>query len=280
MLQDQSHENLSSPTVVTFSGMDPTGGAGSQADMESLISFGCHCCPVVTAITAQDTCNIKNFTAVSASMLINQARAVLEDMAVSAFKIGMLGSVENVEALHSILIDYPNIPVVLDPVINAGGGGELSNDAIVDAIISLLLPLTTLITPNSVEARILAPGADSLEACAHELMELGCEYVLITGSHERTHSVQNRLWGNQRFVADFTWERLPDTFHGSGCTLAAATAGLLAQGFDMVTAVRGAQVYTLNTLKHARRLGMGQLIPHRLFWTNSQSLSVLTSKIS
>ena len=280
MPHDQSHENPSPPAVITFSGLDPTGGAGSQADIESLISLGCHCCPVVTAITAQDTCNVKSFSAISASTLIDQARAVLEDMAISAFKIGMVGSVENVEAIHSILIDYPDIPVVLDPVISAGGGGELSNDAIVDAIISLLLPLTTLITPNSLEARTLAPGADNLEACAHELMELGCEYVLITGSHERTHSVQNRLWGGQRFIADFTWERLPDTFHGSGCTLAAATAGLLAQGFDMVTAVRGAQIYTLNTLKYARRLGMGQLIPHRLFWTKPQSLTPLTSKTS
>ena len=100
-------------------------------------------------------------------------------------------------------------------------------------------------------------------------MELGAEHVLITGSHERTDSIQNRLWGNQRFIADFTWERLPGQFHGSGCTLAAATAGLLAHGVDMVTATRNAQAYTFNTLKNARRLGMGQLIPYRMFWADS-----------
>jgi hydroxymethylpyrimidine/phosphomethylpyrimidine kinase len=261
--------NATPPAVLTFSGLDPTGGAGSQADIETLISLGCHCCPVVTAVTSQDTCNIKNFSPTLPAMVVEQARAVLEDIQISAFKIGMLGSVDNVESIHSILMDYPDIPVVFDPVITAGGGGNLSSDAIVEASISLLLPQTTLITPNSLEAREYSPGADSLEACAHELMELGAEHVLITGSHERTDSIQNRLWGNQRFIADFTWERLPGQFHGSGCTLAAATAGLLAHGVDMVTAARNAQAYTFNTLKNARRLGMGQLIPYRMFWADS-----------
>lgn len=269
MSKEKTSETSLPPVVLTFSGLDPTGGAGSQADIEALISTACHCCPVITALTAQDTCDVKGFSPVAAAMLIEQARAVLEDIPVAAFKIGMVGSVENVEAIHSILIDYPDIPVVLDPITVAGGGGALSSEAIVDAIISLLLPQTTLITPNSLEAKAFAPGADTLEACAHELMDLGCDYVLITGSHERTHSVQNRLWGKQRFIADFTWERLPGSYHGSGCTLAAATAGFLAQGFDMTTAVRSAQSYTFNTLKQARRLGMGQLIPQRLFWSNA-----------
>jgi len=264
-----SNNNATPPAVLTFSGLDPSGGAGSQADIETLISLGCHCCPVVTAITSQDTCNIKNFSPTLPAMVVEQARAVLEDIHISAFKIGMLGSVDNVESIHSILMDYPDIPVVFDPVIAAGGGGNLSSDAIIEASISLLLPQTTLITPNSLEAREYSPGADSLEACAHELMELGAEHVLITGSHERTDSIQNRLWGNQRFIADFTWERLPGQFHGSGCTLAAATAGLLAHGVDMVTATRNAQAYTFNTLKNARRLGMGQLIPYRMFWADS-----------
>lgn len=264
-----SNNNATPPAVLTFSGLDPSGGAGSQADIETLISLGCHCCPVVTAVTSQDTCNIKNFSPTLSTMVVEQARAVLEDIQIAAFKIGMLGSVDNVESIHSILMDYPDIPVVFDPVITAGGGGNLSSDAIIEASISLLLPQTTLITPNSLEAREYSPGADSLEACAHELMELGAEHVLITGSHERTDSIQNRLWGNQRFIADFTWERLPGQFHGSGCTLAAATAGLLAHGVDMVTATRNAQAYTFNTLKNARRLGMGQLIPYRMFWADS-----------
>jgi len=264
-----SNNNATPPAVLTFSGLDPSGGAGSQADIETLISLGCHCCPVVTAITSQDTCNIKNFSPTLPTMVVEQARAVLEDIHISAFKIGMLGSVENVESIHSILMDYPDIPVVFDPVIAAGGGGNLSSDAIIEASISLLLPQTTLVTPNSLEAREYSPSADSLEACAHELMDLGAEHVLITGSHERTDSIQNRLWGNERFIADFTWERLPGQFHGSGCTLAAATAGLLAHGVDMVTATRNAQAYTFNTLKNARRLGMGQLIPYRMFWADS-----------
>lgn len=280
MSQDKNFDTTLPPVVMTFSGLDATGGAGSQADIEALLSTGCHCCPVITALTVQDSCDVKGFSPVVSSLLIEQARAVLEDMPIAAFKIGMIGSVENVEAIHSILTDYPDVPVVLDPVTLAGGGASLSSEAIIEAIVSLLLPQTTLITPNSLEAKTFAPAADNLEACAHELMDMGCEYVLITGSHERTHSVQNRLWGNQHFIADFTCERLPGTFHGSGCTLAAATAGFLAQGFDMTTAVRSAQSYTFNTLKHARRLGMGQLIPQRLFWSNPQAQAFVNTKSS
>ena len=265
------NELLSPPVVLTFSGSDPSGGAGSQADIEALMSLGCHCCPITTAITVQDTCSVKEFSIVDPSVLVAQARTILEDMQVAAIKIGMVGSAENVEAIHTILMDYPDIPVVLDPIITAGSGDSLvSNDSVIDTITSLLMPLTTLLTPNSIEARSYAPGGDNLESCAHELMEYGCEHVLITGSHERTSAVQNRLWGNHRFIADFTWERLPGTYHGSGCTLAASAAGLLAHELDVVTAVRNAQSYTWNSLKQARRLGMGQLIPNRLFWSEQQ----------
>ena len=259
-------EQNSVPIVMVFSGNDATGGAGIQADIESLLSMGCHAAPVVTAVTVQDTQNVKGYSPVDAHLVIEQARAVLEDMTVSAFKIGMLASVENVGAVHSILVDYPDIPVVLDPVIIAGGGGVLTDDDVVEAMESLLFPLTTVLTPNSHEARALAPEADSLEACAQELLENGCEYVLITGTHERTLEVVNTLHGNLRQLESYTWERLPANYHGSGCTLASAIAGLLAHGVDPLSAIREAQEYTWETLKHGYRIGMGQYIPNRLYW--------------
>jgi hydroxymethylpyrimidine/phosphomethylpyrimidine kinase len=129
-------------------------------------------------------------------MIVEQARAVLEDMPVSAFKIGMLGSVEAAEAVHSILADYPDIPVVLDPVFAAGGGAPLADAELIDVINKLLLPVTTIAVPNSAEARLLAKEADVLEACAQEIMDTGCEYVLITGGHEPTEKVQNMFYGN------------------------------------------------------------------------------------
>lgn len=258
------------PVVMVFSGNDATGGAGVQADIETLASMGCHAAPVITAITIQDTNSVKGYAAIEASLVVEQARAVLEDMPVAAFKIGVVGSVENVEAIHTVLMDYPHLPMVLDPVILGGGGGALASDDVMDAMQTLLFPLTTMLTPNSHEARAFAPEADNLDACAHELMEAGCEFVLITGTHERTQDVVNALYGNHRQLESFTWERLAASYHGSGCTLAAAIAGLLAQGLGPVAAAREAQEFTWESLKYGYRMGMGQHLPNRLFWAQEE----------
>ena len=256
------------PVVMTFAGTDPSGGAGIQADIETLSSMGCHVCPIVTAVTVQDTQQLFSFQAMDPALVIEQARAVLEDITVSAFKIGMIGSAENVEAIHSILLDYPDIPVVLDPLIAAGGGGEMANDELIDAMVDLLFPLATVLTPNSEEARAFAPEADTLDACAQELLELGSEYILITGAHEGTPSVVNNLYSESKLLESYTWDRLPGVFHGSGCTLAAAIAGLLSQGLPPTTAILEAQEFTWETLNNSYRIGMGQNIPNRLFWAH------------
>lgn len=258
------------PAVMAISGNDPTGGAGIQADIETLASMGCHAAPVITSLTIQDTQDIQGYVPIDASLLVQQARAVLEDMPIAAFKIGMLGSVEVIEAVHTILTDYSDLPVVLDPVLVAGGGSEIADEEMIDAITSLLLPQTTILTPNSVEARILAHEADTLEACAQELLEMGCEYVLVTGTHEATVDVTNTLYANRRQLESFTWDRLPDTYHGSGCTLASAIAGLIAQGMEPFTAIHEAQEYTWESLRAGYRLGMGQHLPNRLFWAREE----------
>lgn len=258
------------PVVITMAGNDPSGGAGIQADIESLASMGCHAAPVITALTIQDTRDVKGFSVVDPELVIAQARAVLEDMPVGAIKIGMLADEESAAAIHSVLKDYPSIPVVLDPVLAAGGGTQLANDGLIDAIRTLLVPLTTVLTPNSEEARTLAPSADSLDACGQELLAQGCTFVLITGTHENSRAVINRLYGNHRLLESFTWQRLPHSYHGSGCTLAASIAGLLAQGVEPFAAVHEAQDYTWMTLQQGYRIGMGQYLPNRLFWARDE----------
>lgn len=260
-------ETLSVPVVLVFAGHDPSGGAGIQADIEAIVSMGCHAATVITALTVQDTVDVKRFVATDAMLVIEQARGVLEDMSVAAIKIGMVGSVENAEAIHTILMDYPQIPVVLDPVLSSGGGAaELADNEVLDAMMELLFPLATLITPNSQELRAFAPEGDTLDACAHEVMEAGCEYLLVTGTHETTPEVVNVLYSNFRRMDDFHWARLDGSYHGSGCTLASAIAGLFAQGMEPYTAIREAQEYTHEALKNGYRIGMGQLLPNRLFW--------------
>ncbi len=258
------------PVVMAFSGNDPSGGAGIQADIESLSSHGCHTAPIITALTIQDTQDVIGYSPLDGSMVAEQARAILEDMPVSTFKLGLLPSADVVEAIHSVLNDYPEIPMILDPVLASGGGTLLTEEEVIDAMTELLLPQTTILTPNSLEARILAPEADNLDACAMALLDHGVEFVLLTGTHENTPNVKNTLYGNHRQLETFTWERLEGSYHGSGCTLAASIAGLLAQGMEPFSAVHEAQEYTWHALRESYRIGMGQQIPNRLFWARDE----------
>ncbi len=260
--------DISLPVVMTIAGSDPTGGAGIQADIEAISSMGCHATAVVTTITVQDTTNVLHFTPQDAELVIQQARAILEDVSVETIKLGMLGNGEIAEAVHTLLLDYPDIPVVFDPIIRAGGGTQLADEELCDVMVNLLLPLATITTPNSLEARLLAPEADNLDACAMALLDHGTQYVLLTGSHEKTENVANTLYGNHRKLKRFTWERLDGNYHGSGCTLSSAIAALLAQGHEPLSTIDEAQHYTWQTLKHAYRIGMGQYIPNRFYWAN------------
>ncbi len=264
------------PIVLCFAATDPSGGAGLQADIMTLSSMGCHPLSVVTAVTIQDSAGVEDLLALDPEWVADQARCVLEDMAVSAFKIGLLGSVEIIAAIAEVVSDYPDIPLVLDPVLASGRGDELVTDEMIAAMRELLIPQTTLITPNSVEARRLAldesnenddPG---LSECAQRLLDMGCEYVLITGTHENTPQVINTLYTQDGILRNDSWERLPGSYHGSGCTLAAAVTATIANGLSISEAVRDAQEYTWHALKSAFRPGMGQYIPDRLFWAREE----------
>lgn len=266
----------SPPIVLVFAATDPSGGAGVQADILTLSSMGCHALSVVTAITIQDTMGVEDVLPIDAEWVADQARCVLEDMPVAVFKIGLLGSVEAIAAIAEVVSDYPDIPLVLDPVLASGRGDELASEDVISAMRELLIPQTTLITPNSLEARRLAQDESDdsddpqLDECARRMLGLGCEYVLVTGAHENTPQVINTLYGQQGVVRTDTWQRLSGTYHGSGCTLASAVAATIANGLNIPEAVRDAQEYTWQTLKHAYRTGMGQQIPDRLFWAREE----------
>jgi hydroxymethylpyrimidine/phosphomethylpyrimidine kinase len=264
------------PIVLTFAATDPSCGAGMQADILTIASMGCHPLSVITAITVQDSSGVDDVQAIDADWVVDQARTVLEDMPVAAFKIGLLGSIENIAAIAEVISDYPDIPLVFDPVLASGRGDELANEDMLDAMRELLLPQTTILTPNSMEARRLIIDEDNesddpnLAESAKRILMLGCEYVLITGTHENTPKVINTLYGERGLVRADTWPRLPGIYHGSGCTLASAIAALLANGLSMEDAVHEAQEYTWEALKYGFRPGMGQHIPDRLFWARDE----------
>ncbi|GAB4060746.1 hydroxymethylpyrimidine/phosphomethylpyrimidine kinase [Uliginosibacterium sediminicola] len=259
------------PVVLSFAAFDPTGGAGVQADILTIAALGAHPLSVLTGMTVQDTRGVEEMQPVDDDWVVDQARVLLEDITVQAFKIGVLGNVENVAAVAEVIADYPDIPVVFDPVIASGRGDPLADEEVLAAMSELLLPLTTVLTPNSLEARRLVQEEDDadddmpLSECARFLVELGASHVLITGTHEQAPQVVNTLYGKHGVISTDAWERLPGSYHGSGCTLASAIAVMLARGMDVREAVQAAQRYTWETLAHAIRPGMGQAIPNRFY---------------
>ena len=162
-----------------------------QADILTLASMGCHPLSVITAITVQDSLGVEGMLAIDSDWVADQARRLLEDMPVDAFKIGVLGSVENIAAIAEIVSDYPDVPLIFDPVLASGRGDELADDDMTHAMRELLLPQTTILTPNSVEVRLLAEEdeedeqSDSLAQCAAKLVERAASTC---SSRERTRT--------------------------------------------------------------------------------------------
>jgi len=261
-------QNPSIPCCLVFAGHDPSGGAGLQADIEAVASMGSYAVTVPTATTVQDTVNVHAIEAMPAGLLIEQARTLIADIPVAAIKIGLVPNAEIAEAIHGILLDLPEIPVVLDPVLGAGGGQPLQDAETSEVVKTLLFSQVTVLTPNTLEARQLAGNADTLDACGMSLLESGCEYVLISGGHENGEQIVNKLYGNNRCLEQFQWQRLPGDYHGTGCILASAIAGLLSHGREPLSAAREAQQYTWEAIRHARQIGKGQKIPNRLYWAD------------
>src|SRR4030095_5642153 len=184
------------PAVLTFAASDPTSGAGLQADILALARMGCYPRLGWPALTVQDTAGVESFLAIDPDWVADQARCILEDMPVAAFKMGMLGSAEVVAVVAEVVSDYPDVPLVLDPVFASGRGDEFANEDMVSAIRELLVPQSTVVTPNIPELRRLAGEDDedvSLAELAQRLLDTGCEYVLVTGTHDSTPEVINTL---------------------------------------------------------------------------------------
>ncbi len=254
----------SRPVVLCLSGHDPSGGAGLQADIEALQAQGCHAAPTVTALTVQDTANVVSFRVLDRDWVLAQARTVIADLPIAAIKLGMLGSVEMVDTVIEIIQALPGVPVVYDPVLRAGGGGALGQDDVGYALRERLLPLATIATPNLPEARLLAELPEgSADECAAILLPY-CRHLLITGGHGDESAIHNRLYSRNASPQTSTCVRLPGSYHGSGCTLASALAGRLAQGEALHSAVQAALDYTWRTLRDAEQLGHGQYVPRRL----------------
>jgi len=250
------------PIVMSISNLDPSGGGGISADIETLTSLGCHCSPIISKLSARDTSEFKDSQITDSILLIGQIRAVLEDMSVDLIKISDLASTANAEAVSTIINDYPNIPVVLHPNI-------VNQDAehLINVIRSLLLSKSSVVMLSEPEALLLAPEADTLSACAHQLMESGCGNILITGADANDSSIEIvNHWYSANHYQQYTWQRLPNHFQGAGSTLSAALSGYLSHGISTSESIQQAQQFTWKSLQKAKRVGMGNLLPDRMHW--------------
>lgn len=253
--------NRRPPVLLCVAGHDPVGGAGILADAQAAAAQGVHALTLITALTVQDSHNVREVAPIAADLLQRQIDLLLDDTPVQAIKIGLIGDLGQV-AVIAALLDRCKVPSVLDPVLRAGGGRDLASSALQDAMLHELLPRLSLITPNAAEARRLGQHEDSAEA-ARRLLALGAANVLVTGGDERSPDVRNSWYSADADVRHWSWPRLPETFHGAGCTLASAIAARLARGEPLTQALELGQRWTQTSLQRAYPVGRGRPIPGR-----------------
>jgi hydroxymethylpyrimidine/phosphomethylpyrimidine kinase len=243
------------PCVLVFAGLDPSGGAGIQADIEAIAAQGAHALPLVTALTVQDNNRVHEVVPVASSLLERQAMLLARSMPIRAVKIGIPGNLRNAETIARVVLTLrehqPGLPVVLDPVLASGLGDTLVRGNAL-ACLAPLLPLATVLVPNLPEAAAISTIG------AH-----GCPHVLVTGGHAEGDEVINR-WVSKAGMREWRWPRLPGDFHGSGCTLASSIAARLALEEPIEQALENAQRYCNQGLADSYLVAPGQRIPRRI----------------
>lgn len=253
------------PLVITFAASDPTSGAGLQADVLTLAALGAHPLTVLTGLTAQNSVGVQRFEPLGSTWMRDQLRVLLEDgVQLAAIKAGVLGSVAAVKMVSGVKKDHPQVPLVVDPVRTSGRGDSFGKSSVWAAMQKELLPVVDLLTPNWPEAQAMT-GCETPDEAAQALLNMGCKAVLIKGEHHPSEQVVNRLYETAGGAAEeFPCARLPEQYHGSGCTLASACAAGLAQGLGLREAVTLGLEFTWHALKHGFVVGQGQLIPDRM----------------
>lgn len=265
-------EEETSVCVLSFNAHDASGAGGLSADTLTMASVGAHPMGVMAACYFRDTAETTGQQALDDEAVIEQARQVLEDIPVQVFKVGFVGSVENLSAVASICADYAEVPVVAY-MPGLSWWDEEPMEEYLDAFRGLILPQTTVLVGEHHQLwRWLLPdwSADkppSARDIARAAADAGTPYTLVTGLPGPSEQhVENQLATPQGVLVSVSFERFEGVFIGAGETLSAALAGLLALGTDLEAAVSEALGYLDQALAHGFRPGMGHVLPDRLFW--------------
>jgi hydroxymethylpyrimidine/phosphomethylpyrimidine kinase len=271
---EQSDEAPRRPRALTIAGSDSGGGAGIQADLKTFSAFGVYGASAITAITAQNTVGVRAVHEVPADIVAAQIDAVLDDIGADAAKTGMLSSASIIEAVADRLRAHSFTPLVVDPVMVAKSGDALLRPEAVRALVELLLPMATVVTPNAPEATVLSGvevrDAASAREAARRIHALGAALVIVKGGHLGGERSDDLLFDGQSF--EILSGRRIDTphTHGTGCTFSAAIAACLARGLEPPAAAREARAFLQGAIEHAEPLGTGRG-PVNHLWRSSHA---------
>ena len=248
-------------TALTIAGSDSGGGAGIQADLKTFAAHGVYGTCAITAVTAQNTLGVEAVENLSLELIVAQVNAVADDIGVDAVKTGMLATPEIVERVATLLPSLPTPHIVVDPVMVAKSGARLLAEEAIDAVRRMLLPCATVVTPNAMEAEVLAKieidSLGSAREAARRIYDLGPGTVVIKGGHIPTADAVDLVYDGHEYL-ELRGPRLRSRHtHGTGCTFAAAVAANLALGLPTPDAISGAKHYVAQAIRHGLPLGSG-----------------------
>lgn len=261
--------------ALTIAGSDSGGGAGIQADIKTIEANGVYAASVITAVTAQNTVEVRGAVELPVAFIRSQLEAVFDDLDPAAAKTGMLSSAEIIDTVAGFLADRESPPLVVDPVMISKSGYRLLADSAVDHLRARLLPLATVVTPNLHEAELLSgvriDCVDAMRQAAKIISEQGPRTVVVKGGHAGFATGTDVLYDGDTF-REFEAETVyPKTVHGTGCTFSAAIAARLALGEPVVTAVKNAKVYVTRAIQHQLDIGSGHGPGHHLYFIDPSS---------
>ena len=249
------------PVSLTIAGSDSGGGAGIQADLKTFSALGTFGCSVITAVTAQNTTGVYGIHEIPLDIIESQIDAVLNDLNPNVIKTGMLASIEVIKLISEKIKSSKTKNIVVDPVMIAKGGDKLIQDNAIGHLISELLPLSTVVTPNIPEAEVLShmsiSNTQDIESAAKIIHKMGPDFVVIKGGHSNDSKSNDIIFDGQKFTTLEANRILTTNTHGTGCTYASAIAAGLAKNYSVEKSVKEAKNYVTEAIKNEPGLGNG-----------------------
>ncbi len=243
-------------TVLVLSGLDPCGGAGLVADIESINQFGVTPLVITTNLSVQNTVSVESLVEVDCDLIVKQFKHLQTDVDFEVVKIGLLSSIKQIKTIAKLV---KNKTIILDPIVKSSSDCDFLDDALIDALKQQLLPLTKVITPNLAELQVLSGEQDEQKA----IKKLFCNWILLTKTDSSDDVIEHCLYHHATLIQSFVYQKLPGNYHGSGCTLSSAISALIASGLGIEIACKRALDYTYQTLLNAKSIGKMQFHPNR-----------------